>query len=118
MLEDAGTKTLRYLYDYGDCWEHTIKVERMAPPEPDVAYPRLIEASGRCPPEDVGGPWGYAEMLEALEDPKHERHAETRDWLGEDFDPHAFEPDLLKADVAALAKRWSRKPAAKKARKT
>jgi hypothetical protein len=57
-------------------------------------------------------------MLEALEDPKHERHAETRDWLGEDFDPHAFESDPLNADVAALAKRWSRKPAAKKARKT
>ena len=33
VLEDAGTKTLRYLYD-GDGWEHTIKVERMARPEP------------------------------------------------------------------------------------
>jgi hypothetical protein len=40
VLEDAGTKTLRYLYDYGDGWGHTIKVERMAPPEADVAYPR------------------------------------------------------------------------------
>ena len=34
VLEDAGTKTLRYLYDYGDGWEHTIKVERMAIPKP------------------------------------------------------------------------------------
>ena len=34
VLEDAGTKTLRYLYDYGDGWEHTINVERMTPPEP------------------------------------------------------------------------------------
>ena len=56
MLEDAGTKTLRYLYDFGDGWEHTIKIERMTEPEPGVAYPRLIEAAGRCPPEDVGGP--------------------------------------------------------------
>jgi hypothetical protein len=40
------------------------------------------------PPEDVGGPWGYGEMLEALADPKHERHAETLEWLGEDFDRH------------------------------
>jgi hypothetical protein len=116
VLEDAGTKTLRYLYDYGDGWEHTIKVERMAPPEADVAYPRLIEASGRCPPEDVGGPWGYAEMLEALAAPDHESHAETREWLGDQFDPNAFEPEPLKADVDALAKRWTRKPSAKKAR--
>ena len=30
-------------------------------------------------------------MLEALADPDHESHAETRKWLGEDFDPHAFD---------------------------
>jgi hypothetical protein len=39
-------------------------------------YPRptsseyAIEASGRCPPEDIGGPWGYAEFLEAIANPK------------------------------------------------
>ena len=116
VLEDAGTKTLRYLYDYGDGWEHTIKVERMIPADTNIAYPRLIEASGRCPPEDVGGPWGYAKMLEALADPDHERHAEIREWVGDDFDPHAFDAEPLRANVAALAKRWSRKPAAKKPR--
>ena len=116
VLEDAGTKTLRYLYDYGDGWEHTIKVERMIPADTNIAYPRLIEASGRCPPEDVGGPWGYAEMLEALAAPDHERHAEIREWVGDDFDPHAFDAEPLRANVAALAKRWSRKPAAKKPR--
>ena len=87
VLEAAGTKTLRYLYDFGDGWEHTIKIERLADPEPNVAYPRLIEAAGRCPPEDVGGPWGYADLIEALEDPDHERHAEMREWVGEGFDP-------------------------------
>jgi hypothetical protein len=73
VLEDVGTKTLRYLYDCGDGWEHTIKVERLIDPEVGVVYPRLIEANGRCPPEDVGGPWGYAELFEAIGDPKHER---------------------------------------------
>ena len=116
VLEDAGTKTLRYLYDYGDGWEHTIKVERMIPADTNIAYPRLIEASGRCPPEDVGGPWGYDEMLEALADPDHERHAEIREWVGDDFDPHAFDAEPLRDNVAALVKRWSRKPAAKKPR--
>ena len=116
VLEDAGTKTLRYLYDFGDGWEHTIKIERMAGPDPDVAYPRLIEASGRCPPEDVGGPSGYAEMLEALADPEHESHVEIREWLGEDFDPNTFDAEPLKAEVTALAKRWSRKPTPKKPR--
>ena len=60
VLEDIGTKTLRYLYDFGDCWEHTIKVERILEPELGVLYPRLIDATGRCPP--IGAPWGYAEL--------------------------------------------------------
>jgi len=118
ILEDAGVKTLRYLYDLGDGWEHTIKIERLVDAEPGALYPRLIEASGRCPPEDVGGPWGYAEILEAVGDKKHERHAEIREWLGDDFDPTVFDSESLKAEVAALAKRWSRKPAAKKSRST
>jgi hypothetical protein len=50
VLEDIGTKTLRYVYDFGDGWEHTITIERLADPEPGVLYPRLIEVSGRCPP--------------------------------------------------------------------
>jgi hypothetical protein len=82
----------------------------------NIAYPRLIEASGRCPPEDVGGPWGYAEILDALADPDNERHTEIREWVGDDFDPYAFDAEPLRANVAALAKRWSRKPAAKKSR--
>ena len=69
VLEDVGTKTLKYLYDFGDGWEHTIKIERLIDPEPGTLYPRLVEAKGRCPPEDIGGPWGYAEFLEAIADP-------------------------------------------------
>jgi hypothetical protein len=116
VLEDVGTKTLKYLYDFGDGWEHTVKIERLFDPEPGIAYPRLIEASGRCPPEDVGGPWGYAELLAAIEDAKHERHADLGDWLPNDFDPNIVDADWLAKEVAALAKRWSRKSAVTRAR--
>jgi hypothetical protein len=118
ILEDVGVKTLRYLYDFGDGWEHMIKIERLVDPELGVLYPRLVEASGRCPPEDVGGPWGYAEMLEALADPNHERHEEMSEWAGGDFDPSLLDVDALKANVEAIAKRWARKPPRKKAQPT
>jgi hypothetical protein len=119
-LVDAveDTKTLRYLYDFGDGWEHTIKVERLIDAEPNLIYPRLIEAIGRCPPEDVGGPWGYPEFLDAIHDPKHKRHAEFSEWIGDDFDPNFVDIDGLTNEVTALAKAWSRKPAAKRKRRS
>jgi hypothetical protein len=85
--------------------------------EPGMLYPRLIDVSGRCPPEDIGGPWGYAEFLEAIKDPKHERHAELTEWFAADFDPAVVDAEGLIDEVATLAKRWSRTPAAKRARR-
>jgi hypothetical protein len=118
VLEDAGTKTIKYLYDFGDGWEHTVKVERITDAVPGTTYPVLIHAAGRCPPEDVGGPWGYDEFLDALSDPAHENHAEMKDWIGEDFDPTAVDLEALADDVAALAQAWARKPATKQKRST
>src|ERR1700683_1007867 len=114
LLEDIGAKTISYLYDFGDGWEHTIKIERIFEAEPGVQYPRLIEAVGRCPPEDVGGPWGYADFLEAVRNPKHERHVELTEWIGEGFDPKAVDVEAHAEELAALAKRWTRKPPAKR----
>jgi hypothetical protein len=111
VLQDVGIKTLRYLYDFGDGWEHTVKVERVTEAVPGVTYPLLIDATGQCPPEDVGGSWGYDEFLEALADPDHESHAEMKVWAGRNYDPKAVDVDRLAGDVAALAKKWTRKPA-------
>jgi hypothetical protein len=114
VIEHAGTKTLKYVYDSGGYWQHTIIIERLIEPVPGVAYPRLIEATGRCPPEDVGGPRGYAKSLEATADPNHERRAELHNRIGGDFDPNVVDADGLANAFARLTKRWSRKPAAKR----
>jgi hypothetical protein len=116
VLEDVGAKTLRYLYDFGDGWEHTIKIERVFDAEPGVRYPRLIEAVGRCPPEDCGGPWGYPDFLEAIADPKHERHAELTEWIGGAFDPNAVDVEARAEELATLATKWARKTPSKRNR--
>ena len=72
-IQDTGAKSFKYHYDFGDGWTHSIKIERTFPIVA-LGDPMLIEATGRCPPEDVGGPWGYQEFREALADPAHERH--------------------------------------------
>jgi len=110
VVEGTGTKTLRYLYDFGDGWEHVLKVERLFPAEPGVLYPVLVEATGCCPPEDVGGPFGYAEYVAAVTNPKDKRHREMKEWFDMGTDPAVAPVDRLTAAVAALAKKWNKTP--------
>lgn len=81
-------------YDFGDSWEHELVVEKIFEPEPGVKYPRCTAGKMACPPEDSGGVWGYAELVEALKDPEHSEHETYVEWLGlesgEDFDPKDF----------------------------
>jgi len=102
-------KTFQYVYDFGDDWGHTIKLEAIAEAEPDVAYPRLTEARGACPPEDCGGPWGYAHLLEVLADPNHEEHDEMVEWCGPGFDPAAVNEAAIRKALAKLANHRRRK---------
>lgn len=84
-----------YEYDFGDSWEHEILPEKILPPEPGVRYPVCLEGKRACPPEDCGGVWGYANLLRVIGDPEHPEYEEMMEWLGEGFDPEAF-------DVAAV----------------
>ena len=87
-----------YAYDFGDNWEHDVVVEKIMPPEAGVKYPRCTAGARACPPEDVGGVWGYVEFLEAIGDPEHEEHEAMLEWIGDEFDAAAF--DLKDADAA------------------
>lgn len=118
VLEDVGVRSLKYLYDFGDGWEHTVRIERVTNAVAGIVYPRLIDATGRCPPEDVGGPWGYREFLEAIADPDHEEHAERLEWVGGHFDPSDAGVDTLAQAVNHLAKKWTRKPTGPRKRTT
>jgi hypothetical protein len=112
VLEDVGARSLKYLYDFGDGWEHSIRIERITNAVPRTTYPCLVEATGRCPPEDVGGPWGYREFLDAIADPDHDEHAERLEWIGGSFDPATVDVQGLAKAVETLAKKWTRKPSA------
>jgi Plasmid pRiA4b ORF-3-like protein len=83
---------------------------------PGVSYPHLVEGARCGPPEDVGGPWGYGEFLDAIEDSKHERHTELLEWSGGDFDPQQFDVDEINRRLTSLAPRkTSRRKTTKRA---
>ena len=93
VLSGEGSR-FSYIYDQGDYWQHdvtVVKVSRMETPEEFERYPLCLAGERACPPEDVGGSYGYAEMLDALADPTHEEHESYIEWLGAPFDAEAFD---------------------------
>jgi hypothetical protein len=101
--------TCIYEYDFGDGWHHLIEVEDALPVE-SVAepLPRCLDGERACPPEDVGGPAGYADFLAALADPDHPDHEEWRVRVGEGFDPSVFDTGRVNRMLARFAPRATR----------
>jgi hypothetical protein len=92
-----GASPVRYRYDFGDDWEHTLEFEDLLPADAG-AYPRCVAGAGACPPEDVGGTTGYAEFLRVLRNRKHPERAAMLTWAGGSFDAHAFDPASIAFD--------------------
>ena len=90
-----------YEYDFGDSWEHEVRVEKILPTEPGCV--RRVRLPGRCPRLSARGlrrQHGYAHLLKVLANPTHPEHGETLEWLGERFDPAAF--DAAQVDAVLL----------------
>jgi hypothetical protein len=96
---DAGDR-FDYLYDFGDDWSHAVTVEKVLPADPQGV--RCLAGKRNCPPEDVGGPWGFEEFLKAYGDPAHPEHTKYREWLGDGYEPTAFDLDEVNAELADL----------------
>ena len=90
ILKEPGD-SLSYFYDFGDGWEHTVVLKEILPYSHDIAFPTCVAAERNCPPEDVGGPFGYQEFLEAFSNPHHPEHSNMVEWAGEDFEPNIFD---------------------------
>ena len=88
VFETKGSK-IKYMYDFGDGWEHTIKCQQLRVVEDPS--PVILKGKNACPPEDCGGEPGYEQLLGAVADPKHPEHDSMLEWLGGEFDPTLFD---------------------------
>ena len=86
-----------YEYDFGDGWTHEILFEKRLPEEGGIKVPVCLEGENTCPPEDCGGVWGYADLLETLADPEAPDHEDMLEWVGGEFDPAAFDIEEVNA---------------------
>ncbi len=94
LLHEKG-KTVRWEYDFGDSWQHEIRLSSIDEYGADEPHNIVFKSGKRvCPPEDCGGIWGYQELLELHEKRKSRRHLtseekERLEWYGIDknYDP-------------------------------
>jgi hypothetical protein len=98
----SSVKSFSYLYDFGDGWEHALKVEKILVADPAQRYPVCLAGANACPPDDIGGPPGYANFVQAISDSAHPDHEEMLEWCGESFDPYAFDPEAVNANLKQL----------------
>lgn len=99
----TGSRTIDYLYDFGDNWLHRVKVEKTFAPMPDLKLPLCVDGAGATPPDDCGGAPGYMDFVQAMADPTHEEHEDMKRWIGRDsWDPAAFDIDSVNAWLAEI----------------
>ncbi len=103
----ATSAPFLYEYDFGDSWMHRITFD--AVPEGLPVTPRratCADGSGACPPEDCGGPPGYANLIKVMGNPKHPEHRSMKAWLGRKLDPSLFSIEDTTGFLAMLP--WPR----------
>ena len=113
-----------YEYDFGDLWQHEIRLEKVLPLEPQLTYPRCIGGARQSPPEDCGGPWAFMalkqhysvwhiaeqliDMLERgnIEDRYEESFTFRTGWNVERFDRRAVNRRLTQYATGDDGWRW------------
>ncbi len=84
-----------YEYDFGDGWQHQVVMEKLLPAKAGATYPVCLTGKCACPPEDMGGVWGYGDFLQVIRNPSHPEHDEMLEWAGGSFDPEEFDMEYI-----------------------
>lgn len=99
---DRVQTRVEYMYDFGDAWTHQVVLEKVLPADPEDRQPKVLAGEHACPPEDCGGVWGYAELLDILDDPSHPEYDERLAWVGGAWDSEQFDLNGANARLPRL----------------
>ena len=108
VLREPGDR-IRYEYDFGDGWDHELCLEEVDDLE-EGARPRCTGGRLACPPEDVGGVGGYADVAAWVRNgrraddvpPPFESYEHADNWLPLDWHPDSFDVEDTDLRLQAL----------------
>lgn len=107
-------KQILYEYDFGDSWEHLVKLEKRSPGAGPDFMPVCLGGENEAPFEDMGGIYSYYRWIDALRDPDDEMHEEAEIWLGEGFDPAVFDLSVANERLTAAFRPPPKRPRKKR----
>jgi hypothetical protein len=93
----ADQGVCRYLYDFGDYWEHTVRSAGVVE-SGERFHRRLLDGARAFPPEDCDGVAGYERCLEVARGEEDEDG--LREWLG-DWEPERFDLEAARRAFGA-----------------
>lgn len=91
-----------YRYDFGDCWDHDIVLEKILPRITGDKYPKIINGERACPPEDCGSTQGYKRFVAIMKNEKHPEHKKMLAWYGKRYDAADWKPAYVHFDSPGL----------------
>ncbi|MGB0371195.1 MAG: plasmid pRiA4b ORF-3 family protein [Opitutales bacterium] len=100
--------TMKYTYDFGDDWEHSIELKEVLPAgSGDIV--QCIGGENAGPPEDCGGAYGYMDLIEMLEAKAQgkelsDAQEEKLEWFGGAIDDLKFPAKELEGINETLQK--------------
>lgn len=85
---------IKYEYDFGDSWEHEVWLKGIREyGHGESPCLKVVKGVGACPPEDCGGVWGYADLLDIFwKKRKTKDEKEQLEWycIDDEYDPNDF----------------------------
>ena len=98
IFDKPKTKVI-YEYDFGDGWQHDVLLEKILEKDPKQHYPVCLKGELNCPPEDCGGIGGFYLMMETLKDKNNPDYEDTKEWIGENYNPDNFDLNLVNENL-------------------
>jgi Plasmid pRiA4b ORF-3-like protein len=106
-----------YEYDFGDHWQHDVRVEQIGAADPHRTYPRCIGGKRATPPEECGGVgmylarwrhWKYDVLCRRLQDGGEDTEGDFfTDAEGEATHETTYNPEhFARRQVNAQLRRW------------
>ena len=103
QLDLRTADVIHYVYDFGDNWEVTVKLEKIVNEKNADSIACCIAGERAGPLEDSGGCWGYQEKLDRLNDSDSQDDEEFLEWMGEDFNPEFIDKKAINAQLKELS---------------